>query len=64
MRIGIRNNAFFLANLRICDYELGHQENFAICGLIIINLQIRTHQNLQTCDCGVSPRIADLRLAF
>jgi hypothetical protein len=43
MRIWIRNIAFFLANLRICDFRTGIPRKlggFAICRLIITNLRI------------------------
>ncbi len=65
MRIWIRNNAFFHANLRICDLgtgtpncdlEINHYIcicGFAICGLA----QLR---NVRICDCEMSPRICDL----
>ncbi len=52
MRICIRNTAYFLRNLRICDlrdWDIKKICGFAICGLIITNLRIY--------DCEMSPRI-------
>ncbi len=58
MRTWTRNNAFFLANLWICNLDWDTKEicGFAICGLIITNLWI--------CDLrtGSPQKFADLRL--
>ncbi len=45
MWIWIRNTAFFLTNLRICElWDTKEICVFAIRGLIIANLRIGTHQ--------------------
>ncbi len=59
MRIWIRNTAFFLANLRVCELRTGTPGKFckfAICGLISTNLRI--------CDfrTGTPKKCAYLRL--
>ncbi len=56
MWIWVRNTAFFLANLRICDLWTGTQMKFAICGLLITSLRI---WDLRT---GAPQKFADLQL--
>jgi hypothetical protein len=67
MRIWIRNNAYFLANLRIC--RLGHQGNLRVCDLRIYHYRFAglqfadwytTFRNLRICDCRMSTKICGL----
>jgi hypothetical protein len=53
MRIWIRNTAFFLANLRFCDFRTGTPRKCA-------DLQFADWHTSEICgiyDCGMSPRI-------